>query len=349
MKKLFLLIISISLFTSTGAQTNLITNGSFENDFWPSRQPGTYVFARDIAYSEPARVAEYFNSQTEKYWPKIDDTTQPQFDTEFGVWYMRNSGTYNYIRLYVDALKPTPPQGAKCLTFHNTKYYGTASRNQQALTPFQHVGFQKVSLDNTKKYQLSFSYMKMDSLIGAANGTANYKTQNYASRFVAGIVCSTEPTTPLDYSFIVNIPIPAAGDELWKDTVIVFDLPALIEQNGVRNFTSSAILFGLQTQEDVESTSTYTMMPGQMSIDNVVLKEYIVSHVDNIDLSVNYKIVNKDLIVNDGVNSVRIYDMLGSLVCQKSGIEPSQTVYTFKTAGTYILKLNDKTTKVVVY
>lgn len=349
MKKLLFFITLIGLFGTTQAQTNMITNGSFENDFWPTRQPGTYIFGRDIAYSEPARVAEYFDLETKPYWPKIDDATTPVFNVESGVWYLRNSGNYNYVRLYVDALKPLPADGNKCLTFHNTKYYGTATRNQQALIPFQHVGFQRVKLDNSKKYLLSFSYMKMDSLIGATSGTTtNYKTENYATRFVAGVVSATELSVPLDYSYVVDIPIPVLGDEMWKDTAIVLDLPALITEKSNLDFDLSAIIFGLQTQEDIESTSTYTMMPGQMSIDNIKLVEYIESDVTDLINSRKINIVDRRLYVLESVNSLQIFSLMGSKIYEKINLSPGTIDDVFMNPGFYLIKTDGIIRKVLV-
>lgn len=351
MRKLFLLLIAVALFTMTGAQTNLITNGSFENDFWPSRQPGSKVFARSVDYAEPARVAQYFNEKTEAYWPKITDATpSPVFDTESGIWYLRNIINYNYVRLYVDTLKPNTPDGSRCLTFHNTKYSGTntPARNVSANTPYSHTAFQRVSLNNSKKYDLSFSYMKMDSLLGTASGTTNLRTDNFATRFVAGIVSSTDPTSPLDFTYVVDIPIPVTGDESWKDTTILLDLPLLIEANEILDFSTSAIIFGLQTKTDPESTVTYTMLPGQMSIDNIVLKEASTVDVLPVNKSINFRVQNKTLIVNDVIKSVQVYDLLGNLLHQNMKVSNNE-VYKFKTTGTYLVRLDDKAAKVIVY
>lgn len=332
------LILASFYFTNVMAQGNLIVNGGFEDDFTPSRKPGTNIYLRPVAYSEPARIAEYFDVSTQAYWPKIDDATTPVFNTANGIWYHRHTDTYNYVRLYVDELKNTP-YGDKCLTFHNVGSTNTA-RVWQASTPFQHVAVQKISLDNTKKYNLSFSYLRMDSLLGVASGTKNARTDNFAVRFVAGVVSSTASSAP----YVVDIPIPAAGEEMWENASITLDLPALIAGTPTLDFTTSAIIFGLQ----VLKNESGHMLPGQISIDNVVLIEDILNSNTQIPTLQNYRIDNRRLIVNDAVHSIQVFDAAGGLVYQNRYVTAGQSVYTFDSSGVYLVKLNDKVEKIVV-
>ncbi|MDY0082602.1 MAG: hypothetical protein RBR74_05415, partial [Ignavibacteriaceae bacterium] len=167
-------------------------------------------------------------------------------------------------------------------------------------------------------------------------------------RFVAGIVTSPDPPSPLDFTSVVDIPIPVTGDESWKDTTILLDLPLLIEANEILDFSTSAIIFGLQTKTDPESTVTYTMLPGQMSIDNIVLKEASTVDVLPVNKSINFRVQNKTLIVNDVIKSVQVYDLLGNLLHQNMKVS-NKEVYKFKTTGTYLVRLDDKAAKVIVY
>lgn len=254
-----------------GDPNNYIVNGSFEEDFYPMRKPGTNIFAKSIAYGEPLRVAGFFSEKTEKYWPKIEDIAVadlPEIPTESGIWYYCNSDTWNYTRIYIDELKETP-YGDKVLTFHNTgtTHNSEEARTRSARTPFQHTAIQRVSLDNNKLYQLYFSYLKVDELPGS--GTTVH--DNHITRFIVGIVSSTDPTT--EATFSVDITVPPAGDETWKDFNVTFDLPALKAANPALDFSTSAIIFGIQTKEDPGSAATYSMLPGQISIDNVILRE----------------------------------------------------------------------------
>ena len=345
MRKIFYLVCAMFAsvwFINTIAQNNLIVNGGFEDDFTPSRKPGTNIYLRPVAYSEPARIAGYFDVSTQAYWPKIDDATTPVFNTANGIWYHRHTDTYNYVRLYVDELKNTP-YGDKCLTFHNVGSGTTSTpevRVHQAISPFQHVAVQKISLDNTKKYNLSFSYLRMDSLLGVASGTKNARTDNYAVRFVAGVVSSTASSAP----YVVDIPIPAAGEEMWKNASITLDLPALIAGTPTLDFTTSAIIFGLQ----VLKNESGHMLPGQISIDNVVLIEDILNSNTQIPTLQNYRIDNRRLIVNNAVHSIQVFDAAGGLVYQNRYVTAGQSVYTFDSSGVYLVKLNDKVEKIVV-
>lgn len=248
------------------AQGNLIVNGSFEDDFHPMRKPGTAIYGGNIAYAEPMRIASYFNPKTEQYWPKhvdgIPNADLPTFDTENNIWYFGNRHQYSHLRLYIDELKETP-FGNKTLTFLNVRA-DNAAQVQGATTPFHYTAVQRVNLDNSKVYKLNFSYLRADVVRGPSGAPAN----NHVTRFIAGIVSFTDTSTPLDASFSVDVPIPLAGDETWKGYEVEFDLPALIAANPGFDFSTSAIIFGIQTE-----TGEYLMMPGQISIDNVRLKE----------------------------------------------------------------------------
>ena len=330
-----------SLAVSEPPSDNIIRNGSFEYDFMPSRKPGHAIYSLTDIYAEPMRVTEYFNTKTEKYWPKYNNLTiaeLPVFDTEIGIWYIRNSYAYNYVRLYVDTHKNTP-NGNKCLTFHNVGNT-VVDKNWQASTPFQHVAAQRVSLDNTKKYTLSFSYRKLDVLQGVGTNT----TSNNATRFVAGIVSSTNPSNPKDYTYVVDIPIPEIDNQGWKDTVFTLDLPALIDEKRVLDFTASAIVFGLQTK----TNDSGHMLPAQISIDNIVLKEELFTNNKQIQTPRDYRVHNRKLIVGNTVHSIQVFDIAGGLVYQKRNVAAGQSVYTFNAQGVYLVKLNGKTNKILV-
>jgi hypothetical protein len=254
-------------FEEEDVPVNLIVNGNFEDDFEPSRKPASVIFSQTIGYAEPARIAKYFNSKTEPYWPKIDDATTPTFDTENGIWYLVNSDNWSYTRLYIDERKNTP-YGDKAFTLHNTGVnHNEEARSRGAHTPFQYLSAQRVSLDNNRSYTLSFSYLRVDGLVGPSGSTVS----NHVTRFVAGIVSSTDTTVPLEATFSIDVPIPAEGDETWKDFEVTFDLPALIANNPGLDFSTSAIIFGIQTKENPSATTAHSMLPGQMSIDNVSL------------------------------------------------------------------------------
>ena len=314
---------------------NLIQNGSFEEDFIPSRKPGQAIYTLTDIYAEPARIAGFFDAETQPYWPKMDDVTTPVFNTANGIWYHRHSDIYSHVRLYVDTYK-VAPDGDKCLTFHNVGSTNTA-RVWQASTPFQHAAAQRVILDNAKKYLLSFSYRRADLL----QGPGVSKTSNDATRFVAVIASSTDPS---DYTYVVDIPVPAEGDEVWKNMEITLDLPALITENAMLDFTSSTIIFGLQTKLN----DSGHMLPGQMSIDNIVLKENLYSSVVQHLAAVGYRLYNKTLIINDAVQSVQVFDIAGGLLYQNSLVPAGQPIYMFDASGVYLVKLNDNTSKVVV-
>lgn len=244
-----------------GDPVNLIVNGSFEEDFVPMRKPGQVIYLYSNVYAQPARVASFFDAETQPHWPKIDDATSPVFDTENGIWYLGNRDGYNYMRLYIDDQKVTP-YGSRVLTFHNV---GTTSagRGQGAETPFHYTAVQRVSLRNNRSYEFTFSYSRVEELPGPGGRIE----PNSITRFIAGIVASNDTSDPLDASFSVDVPVPGVGDSEWKDFQVVFDIPAIIAEKPELDFSSAAIIFGIQTKGDTETI----MLPGQISIDNVSL------------------------------------------------------------------------------
>jgi hypothetical protein len=249
----------------------LIENGGFEEDFVPMRKPGSPIFNYKDVYGQPARINSYFSENTMPYWPKIDDKTMPTFSTRNGIWYLCNSDNYHFLRLYVDDQKQTV-EGNKVMTMHNVgaSHNTDASRQRGAETPFQYTLTQRISLDNNSVYTISFSYFRANELPGPGNGI----TGNFVSKFIVGLVSSTD-TKRVDSNptYYVEIPLPDSGDESWKSFETNFDLPSLISANPELDFSISAIVFGIQTKVDPESSLKYSMLPGQISIDDVKLLE----------------------------------------------------------------------------
>ncbi|MGI6074439.1 MAG: DUF4855 domain-containing protein [Fermentimonas sp.] len=267
-----------------GSPNNVVVNGGFEDDFVQMRKPGSPIFTLKT-YGEPLRIANYFSPKTEPFFPKYQDVEPYKtFDTENGIWYVKNPSTGWSNRIYIDNKKLTP-YGSKVLTIHNVGYDGKKHGvNGSAFSPFYITACQFVELDNLLTYKLQFSYLKEEELIGPNNTI----TDNNITRFVVGINSSTDKSNTLEATFAVDVPIPPDGDDEWKNFEVSIDLPALIASNPELDFTKSAILFGIQTKV-VPDLNENSMMPGQISIDNVSISPVYstpMTLLDNLSVSV---------------------------------------------------------------
>lgn len=343
MKHLFILIVCSLMMLNVNAQQELIVNGSFENDFWPSKQPGTDVYAAK-AYSEPLRVIDYFDEYTQGTYPTMGTAPHETYQTGTGIWFLLNPTGWYYARSYVDADSDTSV-GSKCLTLRYVGYNGAADRSDHAYTPYKHVIFQRVTLDNSQKYALKFKFKKKDLLPGPTNSIV----ENKVSRFVVGIIASNQ-VGARDYSYTIDVEIPFSGDELWKDGEVEFDLPAILAEKPTLDFSSCAILFGMQTTAGApHPTSGFlSVQSAQISIDGVSLKEKTPSSINEIGISKQFNIIDRQLKLLEPVKSLKVFDMLGSTLYETNNINANQLAFTFEIPGVYLIKVDNMTKKVHV-
>lgn len=344
MKKLLLILAILNVCVYANAQTELIVNGSFEDDFWPSKQPGTAVYAEQT-YAEPLRVVDYFDEKTQGTYPTMGAAPYDTYDTDKGIWFLLNPTGWYYARAYTNATLDTS-EGSKCMTIRNVGYGGANDRTDHAYSPFKHTVFQRVSLNNASKYTLTFKYKKIDLLAGPSSSFV----ENKLSRFVVGIVSSQEVGTR-EYSYFVDISVPVFGDEAWKDGEVVFDLPNILKDKPNLDFSNSAIFFGIQTEVGPpHATSGFlSLLSAAISFDAVSLTAIDASSVHSLKAGEKISVSNKSVLLKQNILDLQIYDVTGSLIFRdKNLVSGSQSVFTFTSAGAYIIYADGETGKFLV-
>jgi hypothetical protein len=344
MKKLLLILAILNVCVYANAQTELIVNGSFEDDFWPSKQPGTAVYAEQT-YAEPLRVVDYFDEKTQGTYPTMGAAPYDTYDTDKGIWFLLNPTGWYYARAYTNATLDTT-EGSKCMTIRNVGYGGANDRTDHAYSPFKHTVFQRVSLNNASKYTLTFKYKKSDLLAGPSSSFV----ENKLSRFVVGIVSSQEVGTR-EYSYFVDISVPVFGDEAWKDGEVIFDLPNILKDKPNLDFSNSAIFFGIQTEVGPpHATSGFlSLLSAAISFDAVSLKGNEASSVRNYKVVEKISVNDKNLFVKQNVKNLQVFDVTGLQIFNLSNVDAgSQSVFTFSSAGVYIINVDGETGKFLV-
>lgn len=333
MKKLLLILTILNVCVYANAQTELIVNGSFENDYWPSKQPGTALYA-ELPYAEPLRVIDYFDEKTQGTYPTMGTAPYDTYDTDKGIWFLLNPTGWYQARAYTNATLDTS-EGSKCMTIRNAGYGGANDRTDHAYSPFKHTVFQRVSLNNASKYTLTFKYKKSDLLAGPSSSFV----ENKLSRFVVGIVSSQEVGTR-EYSYFVDISVPVFGDEAWKDGEVIFDLPNILKDKPNLDFSNSAIFFGIQTEVGPpHATSGFlSLLSAAISFDAVSLKGNEESSVRNYKVVEKISVNDKNLFVKQNVKHLQVFDVTGLQIFNLSNVDAgSQSVFTFSSAGAYII------------
>ncbi|MBR2423548.1 MAG: hypothetical protein IKD05_06300 [Tidjanibacter sp.] len=247
---------------STG---NLLVNGDFEADLT------VYSNSPTIHNAAPNRL------------PRVRSYTDPQYQTsqpvlaatlvEDGQWFCRtylngHHPTYAYIdepeQYYTNATSAA--RGKRSLAmylldgltkdrFDQFKHYTNDNmRHVQA-------SGQRLSLDDTKTYTLSFWYY-------CPSKTWQNKDNN-ATTLVAGVVSLQGANIYTDYTYEEVIPI-AKKDE-WVEYTMTLDLPKIIEANPGKTFENSkaVIFFNMQPEVDNNITSVRC----QVNIDDVSLTQ----------------------------------------------------------------------------
>ncbi len=222
---------------------NVLQNGSFEDPVIPS------------ALTEALYGATYpslLNCQG--FFDAISKTTSPVAPAtaiEKYVWFERGT-SQSQCRTYVYNAKAK--SGTNSLALHNV---GGNTSNATATTWFYHNLAQRITLDDTKKYKLTF-YAQRDFQYRSAANSAN--------KLHVGIVSSTGATPPTNSTYFVEVPLPE--NENWNELSVTLDLPAIITTNPGKSFETSAIFIALQTGWD--------------AVNNVTLQSLV--YVDDISL-----------------------------------------------------------------
>ena len=242
---------------------NLLVNGDFEADLTVYSNSPTI---HNAAPNRLPRLRSYTDQQYQTSQPALAATL-----VEDGQWFCRtylngHHPTYAYIdepeQYYTNATSAA--RGKRSLAmylldgmtkdrFDQFKHYTNNNmRHVQA-------SGQRLSLDNSKTYTLSFWYY-------CPSKTWQNK-DNHATTIVAGVVSLQDANIYTDYTYEESITIEKKDE--WVEYTMTLDLPKIIEANPGKTFENSkaVIFFNLQPEVDENITSKRC----QINIDDVSL------------------------------------------------------------------------------
>jgi hypothetical protein len=233
MKKTITLMLCITLFSGLlTAQTNLITNPGFEDNSNTvtdaAFNPGTFLLMR---------IASTTSTSTSTTLPVATSVT-----VNDGVWYKKQSVSSSILNSYH---QPSDTRsGTNCLMMRNGGGSGTTGISWSNFN-FQ----QRVALDNTKKYTLTFWAKKLFTVnsvkVFIADASGNY----------GGSV------------FAVNVPL--TGGTTWTKYTVPFDVPYIRSLNAALDYTTAYVGVGY----DVTYDSNSKTVTGQILYDDFSLTE----------------------------------------------------------------------------
>ena len=317
----------------TPTDNALITNGSFENILTFNSGRSIYTYG---PFAEFLRTDNIFDEQTKGTFPNRGyNGNYYSFTVPNNTWYQSSNKTGSANYAVVNPLSNTE-DGTNCLTLHNAG--GTNLLNAQS--PFEHVAAQRVFLDNTKKYELTFKYQVKDMIWGPSGNDV----ANNLEKFAVGIVDYNSASSGIYASYMEEQAFEF-GDERWMEATVTFDLPALIVSDSQRDFSKAAVLFGIQSPLDSEGVKT---LPSAVNIDAVSLIEKITNSNNNVFDSKKPTVIMQGNVIriNSEFQNISIYNVLGSPLHQSGA--GSDLEYTFSQKGIYIIKVDENDYKILV-
>ncbi|GEM_PF-143943 len=237
---------------------NIIVNGSFENPISPAVFESTY---QNIDYMSFVNLGGFFDSMSR--------TTSPNLDAPVPVgnyeWFERGT-TQSQCRTQIDHLNAR--SGTKSAFIWNIG--GNTSNATAGPKGWNYHNLaQRVSLDDSKKYEFSFYAKAIDPAVFAIDNTI--------TEVVVGIISSTDAKPNHNFTYFQRVPIQKNTD--WKKISVTLDLPAIIadpEGHGVPSdiraldfsFESSAVFISVGTNwDDVEGKT----LQARLNVDDVRL------------------------------------------------------------------------------
>ncbi|NGM62646.1 hypothetical protein G5B30_12040 [Sphingobacterium sp. SGG-5] len=210
---------------------NVIQNGSFEEAVEPVALTESVY---EVVYPALLNCQGFFDATSRTTSPTAPATPIDQY-----VWFERGT-TQSQCRIYVDNAKAH--SGTNSIVLHNI---GGSTSNATANNWFYHNLAQRISLDDTKKYKLTF-YAQRDFQYRGIDNTAN--------SLQVGIISSTGAAPQTNSTYSVEVPL--VQNEDWSEFSIVLDLPAIIASNPGKSFETSAVFIALQTGWDAANGKT---------------------------------------------------------------------------------------------
>ncbi len=212
---------------------NILQNGSFEDPVVPSALTEAVY---GTTYPALLHCAGFFDAMSGTTAPTAPATAIGKY-----VWFERGT-TQTNCRTYVYDAKGH--SGTKSIALHNV---GGNTSNATANSWFYHNLAQRISLNDTKKYKLSF-YAQRDFRYRNAD--------NLVNKLYVGVISSTGAVAATNSTYSTEVSIPQNED--WNEITVTLDLPAILSlaANAGKSFDTSAIFIALQTGWDTVNLKT---------------------------------------------------------------------------------------------
>ena len=227
---------------------NIIVNGGFEDDFSPSSTEATFDYRQFVSF---VRSSGFFDALSQTSSPTHLAVEIPDY-----VWFEKGT-SQNQCRTHVDHLMAHT--GEKSAFLWNI---GGNTSNATAGSKgwIYHNLAQRVSLDDSKKYEFSF-YAKKE------NPTYNAYV-NHIQQLHVGIISSTGATPLHNETHTLTVDLP--DNEEWNKITVTFDIPSIIANNPGKSFETSAVYIAIRTAWDEDAGKT---LQSKVNIDDVSLIE----------------------------------------------------------------------------
>lgn len=228
---------------------NLIVNGGFEDIIVPS---GTELTFNNVEYVSFVNSLGFFD--------KFSRTTSPNLPEPLVIpdyaWFERGT-TQHQCRTQVDHLKSY--SGAKSAFLWNIGG-NTSNATSGPNGWYYHNLSQRVSLDDSKKYEFSFYALREQITV--------HQNENTLKDIYVGIISSTDALPAHNQTYSQKVTLPEGDYANWNEVKVVFDLPAIIAENPGKSFENCAVFIGIRTEWDGEKT-----LHAKVNIDEVRLTE----------------------------------------------------------------------------
>lgn len=303
---------------------NIIQNGSFEDVITPSSEQTTF----GLTCLAPLNCQGFFDdlSRNDGRTPAAPIVNVPDY-----VWFERGT-TQHECRLYPVDHKSY--SGNRAMAIHNV---GGNTSNATAATNgwMYHNLAQRISLDDTKAYELTF-YVQRDYL---------YRNlDNLVDNLYVGVVSSTDAKPQTNHTYYEKVFLP--DNEAWGKISVTFDLPAIIAGAPGKSFETSAIFIALQTSWDAEISKTrqaivYVDDISLVEKGNSSIKSQVSTALNGIEVDGNH------VCIENGGKAVRIYNIAGLLVCQNNS-DAKRVQFTLPYQGIYIVEIGSEKIRILV-
>lgn len=304
-----------------GNTDNIIKNGSFEDSLEPSAIETTF----GVDYVAPLRSTGFFDELSQSSNPSSVPTPIADY-----VWFERGTSQHQ-CRLNIEHSKSY--SGLKSMTIFNVG--GSTSDATSKMYAYHNLA-QKVSLDDSKKYEFKFHVQR----------DFEYRNvSNLIDELHVGIISSTGAVSASNSTYYEIVSIP--DNEEWNEVSVIFDLPAIIESNPGKSFERCAVFIAMKTGWDSEAGKT---LQSKVNVDDISLQELNTTWVRELKKTTWDKylqINNRELIVRGDHNYLYIYDIHGKAFLQKRSVKEGFT-FTFQKGGIYVVNFGTEAFKIFV-